>query len=245
MSQEGIIDDKAREIFGKRWKRQMRKFQSLTDDTFKIDLRDTERTLSQGEMAYLYNQFKDPGLHPTFENMLGENYSNIMKDLESKLNPQLKEWADWQVNEYFPSVYNHYNDTYKKIYRTDMPFNEHYAGRIFREGVDSNKPLDLLGEASIYQTSIAPGSTKVRNKDASNDILPMDINRALLSYVQDMEYFAAYAEPMRDINKMFNNKNTSKFITKTYGKNVQELIQDEIQKVSAKGPWTILEEQGL
>ena len=236
MSQEGIIDDKAREIFGKRWKRQMRKFQSITDDTFKIDLRDSERTLSQGEMAYLYNQFKDPALHPTFENMLGENYSNIMKDLESKLNPQLKEWADWQVNEYFPSVYNHYNDTYKKIYRTDMPFNEHYAGRIFREGVDSNKPLDLLGEASIYQTSIAPGSTKVRNKDANNDILPMDINRALLSYVQDMEYFAAYAEPMRDINKMFNNKNTSKFITKTYGKNVQELIQDQIQKVSAKGP---------
>ncbi len=117
-----------------------------------------------------------------------------------------------------------------------MPFNQNYAGRIFREGVDNNKPLDLLGNASIYQTSIAPGSTKVREKDAKNNILPMDINNALLSYVQDMEYFAAYAEPMRDINKMFNNNNTSKFLKKVYGKNIQELIQDQIQKISGKGP---------
>ena len=236
MEQQDIIRNKAEEIFGRRWKKKMRQFQSKTENTFKLDLADDRPSLSQVQMAYLYNQFKDPSLHPTFENMLGENYEEIMKDLESKLDPKLKEWADWMVDEYFPSVYNHYNETYKKIYRTDMPFNQNYAGRIFREGVDNNKPLDLLGNASIYQTSIAPGSTKVREKDAKNNILPMDINNALLSYVQDMEYFAAYAEPMRDINKMFNNNNTSKFLKKVYGKNIQELIQNQIQKISGKGP---------
>jgi hypothetical protein len=242
MEQEAIIDKKAQEIFGKgfkffessKWKKKMRQFQSLTDDVFTLEINNRKKPLSQNEMAYMYNQFKDPSLHPTFESMLGENYEQIMKELESKLDPQLKEWADWMVDEYFPSVYEHYNETYKKIYRTDMPFNENYAGRIFREGLDNNKPLDLLGNDSIYQTSVSPAQVKVRT-DNKNNILPIDINNALLSYVQDMEYFAAYAEPMRDINKMFNNPNTSQFITNTYGKNVQELIQNQIEKISGKG----------
>ena len=242
MEQEAIIEKKAQEIFGKgfkffessKWKRKMRQFQSLTDDVFTLDINNRKKPLSQNEMAYMYNQFKDPSLHPTFESMLGENYEQIMKELESKLDPQLKEWADWMVDEYFPSVYEHYNETYKKIYRTDMPFNENYAGRIFREGLDNNKPLDLLGNDSIYQTSVSPAQIKKRT-DNKNNILPIDINNALLSYVQDMEYFAAYAEPMRDINKMFNNPNTSQFITNTYGKNVQELIQNQIEKISGKG----------
>lgn len=235
MEQEDIIREKAKEIFGSKWKRKMKQFQAKTDNIFYLDLKQDRKPLSQNEMAYMYNQFKDPSLHPTFERMLGENYEQIMKELESKLDPELKQWADWMVDEYFPSVYDHYNETYKKIYRTDMPFNQNYAGRIFREGLDKNKPLDLLGNSPISQTSVAPGSVMVRDEKATSNILPMDINNALLSYVQEMEYFAAYAEPIRDINKMFNNDNTSKFITKVYGKNVQELIEDQIQKISGKG----------
>ena len=235
MEQEDIIKEKAKEIFGRRWKRKMKQFQAKTDNIFYLDLKQDRKPLSQNEMAYMYNQFKDPSLHPTFERMLGENYEQVMKELESNLDPELKQWADWMVDEYFPSVYDHYNETYKKIYRTDMPFNQNYAGRIFREGLDKNKPLDLLGNSPISQTSVAPASTMVRDEKATSNILPMDINNALLSYVQEMEYFAAYAEPIRDINKMFNNDNTSKFITKVYGKNVQKLIKDQIEKISGKG----------
>jgi hypothetical protein len=236
MEQETIIEDKGKEIFGRRWKSKLRSFNeiSLIDPEFVFKLPNRKRALSQNEMAYMYNQFKDPTLHPTFESMLGENYEQIMKELESKLDPKLKQWADWMVDEYFPSVYEHYNETYKKIYRTDMPFNENYAGRIFREGIEENKPLDLLGEGSIYQTSVAPASTKVRVNN-KNHIRPMDINTALTTYVQDMEYFAAYAEPMRDIHKMFSNNNTKDFLENQYGKNINKLIQDQITKISGKG----------
>ena len=236
MEQETIMETKGKEIFGGRWKSKLRNFNqvSLIDPEFVFNLPNRKRSLSQNEMAYMYNQFKDPSLHPTFESMLGENYQEIMKDLESKLDPKLKQWADWMVDEYFPSVYNHYNETYKKIYRTDMPFNQNYAGRIFRDGIEENKPLDLLGEASIYQTSVSPASTQVRVNN-KNHIRPMDINTALTSYVQDMEYFAAYAEPMRDIHKMFSNKNTKDFLENQYGKSINELIQNQITKISGKG----------
>ena len=236
MEQETIIEDKGKEIFGRRWKSKLRNFNeiSLIDPEFVFKLPNRKRSLSQNEMAYMYNQFKDPTLHPTFESMLGENYEQIMKELESKLDPKLKQWADWMVDEYFPSVYEHYNETYKKIYRTDMPFNENYAGRIFREGIEENKPLDLLGEASIYQTSVAPASTKERVNN-KNHIIPMDINTALTTYVQDMEYFAAYAEPMRDIHKMFSNNNTKDFLINQYGEKINIMIQNQITKISGKG----------
>ena len=53
-----------------------------------------------------------------------------------------KSFAQWQVEIYYPSVYNYYNNVYRKIYRTDMPFNKFYAGPLKREGLTQD-PMDF------------------------------------------------------------------------------------------------------
>ena len=121
----------------------------------------------------------------------------------------------------------------KKIYRANMPWNQFYAGRLYRDGVEA-EPLDLLSNASVYNTSVGAASTKTRTKN-SLPIIPMDITDMLASYVNDMEYFAAYAENIRDINKLFTNQYIKSAITDIHGKEIMNMITDSIQKIANRG----------
>ena len=230
---EAMIKTKLQDIYGKRWGKKSRKNRKNIK-TGILDRFGNEIVMSPNEMAYMYNQYKDPANHPSFETTYGKNdYARIMKEMESKLDSKLKEFADWQVNEFFPELYEHYNDVYKKIYRANMPWNQFYAGRIYKEGVDV-EPLDLLSGNGVYNTSVGAASTKARTKN-NKAIIPMDITDALASYVNDMEYFAAYAETIRDINKLFTNEYIKSAITDIHGDSIMSLINESIQKIANKG----------
>ena len=277
---EMAIKSKLQDIYGKSWKKESRKSRVISSTGIYIDSKEVsdakkaykenpnsktkkdlensiianELILSQNQMYYLYNQFKDPANLGSFANKYSlefiekndnakdikaknkinqDNAKRVMEELESKLTPEIKEFADWQVEEFFPELYDVYNNVYKKIYRTNMPWNEHYAGRIYREGVDI-EPLDLLSVTSYGNTSVGSPSTMARKKN-SLKIEAMDGTDALASYLNDMEYFAAYAETIRDIDKLFTNDYISSAITDIHGKKTMSLIKDSIQKIANKG----------
>ena len=244
-----VLTDKFIEIYGKNWKSMVRANKKLSETIESIDM-----IYSQDQLYYFYNQFKDPANHPTFGQMWGSEKINkkdsaeekkrknsiniaeakiVAAEIESKLDPKVKQFADWQVDEYFPSLYEHYNEVYKKIYRTDMPWNEFYAGRIYRK-VDGVVALDLLGGNSINQTSVGGSSTKARI-DNTNAIMEISGTDALMTYLNDMEFFAAYAENIRDINKIFSNPNIKESIEANHGKALYDFIQDKIKQVANQG----------
>ena len=224
-----VIEDKLKEIYGKKWKNSVRDNRSKKFVIESID----ERSYTQDELYYFYNQFKDPANHPAFKEMWGENYKEVAAEIESKLDPKVKQFADWQVDEYFPSLYEYYNEVYKKIYRTDMPWNEFYAGRIYREGPDA-EPLNLIGEGNTNQTSVGGSSTKSRIEN-KNKILPTNGTDALMSYLSDMEFFAAYAENVRDIHKIFTNPIIKDAIVSDYGEGIYKIIKTRIELVASQG----------
>jgi hypothetical protein len=244
------IEEKAKEIYGQNWESEMKKNSKETVEIYKdskrveelkkelentTDLKKRRKIVeeiekltfpafSQNQMYYHYNQYKDPSNHPSYETKW-DNPSDVMKQIEEKLDPKVKEWADWQVNEFFPSVYEQYNEVYRAIYNTNMPWNEFYAGRIFREGTE-DLDVDLTGLSSKkFQNSLTNASTKARVKNKQK-IRDMDGNNALLSYVSDMEYFRSYAENMRDISKIFSQKDglVKKAITATTNKDTYDVL---------------------
>ena len=76
-------------------------------DSFTVkDSEGNDIIMSQNQMAYMYNQYKDPANHPSFEQTYGEDYVRVMKDITNNLDPKVKEFADWQVNEFFRSFMN-------------------------------------------------------------------------------------------------------------------------------------------
>jgi uncharacterized short protein YbdD (DUF466 family) len=158
----------------------------------------------------------------------------ITQKLEKEY-PELKEFADWQVNDLFPTLYNHYNEVYKKIYRTDMPWNQNYAGRIATEG-DTYEGIDLLGNRGIDMGIDADGKSTHMRTQNSNPIKELDGTDALFSYLSDMEYFAAYAENINFINKLLiTNKDISKAIETLHGKDLNEVIKSAIESVANRG----------
>jgi len=264
---DGMVRNTLEEYYGKQWPKVFKEFEQ-TDNEFYYDaaaVKEAEAAynnnknditkrnlqevidanvfeLSQHQMAYLVNQYKDPANLATFKKMFGADYDSTMKDMEGKLDERVKKFSEWQVKEYYPSMYSYYNDVYKKIYRTDMPFNRYYAGPIAREGVEL-EPMDLLGNKESFNTSVGSNFTKLRVRN-TNPIVPRSIVNNMINYANDMEYFAAYAETIRDVDKIFSNNYIRNAITDIHGKSFYRLVDNMIKKLATKGINKATMEQG-
>ena len=225
------LGNKLEEIFGKKYAKVLKPFSKETE-VLNID-EDTEIPISQNKMMYLYNQYKDEANHPGFESAYGSNYADVMKQIEEKLDPRLKAFADYQVEVLFPRLYNDYNSVYRKIYKTNLPWNKKYAGRLYRDG-DALENLDLMAKPEVYKASIAGASTKsrVKNKRPIQAVDGMDM---LVSYLNDMEFFRAYSENLRDINNLVGNSDIKLAIEATSGPDVYSLLQQKLQTIANRG----------
>ena len=65
--------------------------------------------------------------------------------------------------------------------------------------------------------------------------MPTDAVDAVLNYTRDMEYFAAYAVPIRNIHKIFNDSAVIDTINEQFGSDINTYINDAITKLANKG----------
>lgn len=240
------IVNKLQEVFGKGFENILRTLNRKIDTGVTVEVlnpltgevEQQPLLMSHSEISYWYNQFKDPSTHHLFKNTLGENYEQKMEALTKLLDSRLKKFADWQVEEFFPSVYNRYNEAYKSIYKTDMPWNETYAGRLYIENKDINDinlGVDTDGTYNnSFQESITASSTIGRtNSKGKIDIFN---NLDMLSnYLRDMNYFAAMGPVVNDLNVLFNDPSVRNAIINTSGKAVYDEIKERIRLLATRG----------
>jgi len=221
---EKKLKENAERIFGKNYRKIMDNNSKKTIDIILTNTNPAkELKFSQNEIYYYYNLYKDPANHPSFKTMFGDNYADIMDQLISELTPEVKAWADWQVDEFYPSMYPIYNEVYKAIYRTDMPWNAHYAGRIFRDGDVDFSTINFLHDAKGFKTMTGGQSTKVRIKTTSS-IRQMDGDYVLRSYLKDMNFFAAFGETFRDLYKVLNSPLIQKAMDVRVGNDIRKYL---------------------
>ena len=237
MMAEATIKNKLVELYGKRWVNESRKNRNTINTGIYINeaakKKDMPIMLSQNKMAYYYNQYKDPANRASFANTFGPEYERIMEEMTNKLDPKVKQLADWQVDEFYPSLYKYYNDAYKKIYNADMPWNQFYAGILYRKG-ETIQPLDLLSDKTIYNTAVGANSTKSRVQN-NNKIEGMDMVDVMATYINQMEYFAAYSQPIREMNTFFKNKYIRNAIETIHNKQTMKFIDAMIEKIANRG----------
>ena len=225
MEMEALVSSKMEEVFGKDLDRIVSVDNRKYIDTG-VEVDGESIIASQNEIYYWYNQAKDPANHPAFEKMWGKDWESKMNQLEELMTPEVKEWADWQVNEFFPKMYERYNQVYKRVYRTNLPWNKNYAGKIYREL--GNKEIELDNLQNGYRAALSNGSTKIRVKN-NNEISQMDGNYAMGAYIEEMERFRAYQESVRDISKLFADKKIRTVIEEQYGKGFLKLFDDMLK----------------
>ena len=229
-----IINEKVEEVYGRKWREKSQKDSIPASTGIVMSSGVKIEDLSQNQMAYLVNQYKDPSNQASYEKKYGKDYQRIMKEMEALLNDEVKELMRWQVEEFFPSLYDGYNEVYKKVYRTSMPWNEHYAGRIYREGVEDDSVDVLSNGKGSYKGFASPASTKSRIKN-DKPIKSMDQMAAMMTYVNDMNYFAAYSENLNDVANIFGNQNIIDAIVNNYGKGPMKSIDTMIETLSKRG----------
>jgi hypothetical protein len=228
MEMKAVTEQKAREIFGKKWKRVVEVENRIPIDTG-IEIEGRKLIFSQNQMYYLYNMAKDPANHPAFENMWGKDWMSKMEQIEELMTPEVKEWADWQVNEFYPKMYERYNPVYRRIYRTNLGWNKFYAGRIYRKGANIDDTIDLLEQKMGPSMSVAGSSTKHRVKN-NLPIEAVDGNLAMGRYIEEMEKFRAYQETVRDISKLFGNEDIKNAIKEKYGDGFYNLFNTMLER---------------
>ena len=101
-------------------------------------------SITKDMAMYIYNLQKDPSLEATLDEM-NKTDSKILIDEANKImseNPELKEYADWVHNDFYPNYYSRINEEYRKHYDYDLPFNENYSP-IRRQDV-AEEDIDML-----------------------------------------------------------------------------------------------------
>ena len=250
-------------IFGEKWKKSARKNQQT--QKLNIKIRDTKQgplyleDLSQNQLATWYNAYKNPDNIQSFTTyeMWGVekinpsdtadekkrkqainslNAKRVMQEIESKLDPKVKQIADYLVDVLYPELYNHYNEAYRKTYRTDMPYNQYYAGTISREGVEESEldVLSALGQSSMYKQSVRATGNMSR-VGSQKPIIAIDMMNVLNTYVNQMEYFSAYQGVVKDMGRFFQNKYTKSAIIDIHGSDIYNLVRSIIEKIAARG----------
>ena len=258
------IRGKLQEIFGKKWSKALaagapQSFtgvyidkQAVADAKAEYDKNPTKENkekyeaieavnnikLSPNEIAYLNMQHKDPALLPSFENPANKNFGpdheRIMNELVATIDKGHVEFGEWMVNEFLPSKYEFYNDSYEQVYRTNLPWNQYYATRIYRVGGGEPKTLNLLGQDAVENKVVGAASSKVRRQNIK-PIEAQDMYNNLMTYLEEMNWMASHAPTLRDMDKIFSNPAIKDAISNLGGTNLNDLIKVQLERIAAQG----------
>tara|TARA_R110000787_G_scaffold86937_15_gene185226 strand:+ start:21 stop:1799 length:1779 start_codon:yes stop_codon:yes gene_type:complete len=165
--------------------------------------------------------------------MYGDEYQRVMKEMNEQLDDRIRAFGEWQVNEFYPIMHQRFNETYKRVYYTDMPFNKYYAGPIRRDGVNAEE-FDILKGSSKYNATVGSNYTKIR-MNSDDRIENSTLLDAMMQYTEDMEYFDAYAENIQTISRLFTNKDAKIIIESIHGEKFYKLIDNMINKIATAG----------
>ena len=218
------IENKTSEIFGTAKGRKMQnESKNRTSEIHNIkykDLMGTERELpiTMNQAVKVYMELQDPSLEKSNEAggyMRDGELTDLGKGVMDLLTLEAKAWGDWQLNEFYPKIYDFLNPAYRQFYGRDMPFNATYSP-IFVEGVE-NKSIsndDLLARQS-FTAGVKNGSLLARTKHAK-PLRLMDADQVLMSYVHNMTYWKNYTEPVQLLSAFTHDPNIRQAIKQNF-----------------------------
>jgi hypothetical protein len=235
--------DAKKKIFGKDYKKKIKnniKYKKIKDNNGK-DIKDSEGndiTMSNNEAMYIYNLTKDPTLESTLDKQQESNPDDkIVIDAALRVmdsNPELKEYADWVHDVYYPEYYARVNKEYRKQYDYNLPFNPNYSP-IYRDGFKQEMNVDNLS-ASNNIASTLNGSLKERVSNTKPvKLLNNDIDMTMYRYANQMEQFISTTDVVKNLNAVFSNPKIKQAISQQKGDYMNNFIKKFIEDFARGG----------
>ena len=199
------LSDKLTKIYGKKKKKALRDNQRPKKLGTFTDRKGNEVKLflSQNQAYPLYQYMQDPSNMATFEAMGFTD--EMLQAVEDFLTPEVKEWADWQMSEFFPKYYDQINAVYKDMNDIDLPKQKIYVP-IIRNLEGFNEKEVGVDEITFGNPQSTYKSLKQRQSSKAPFDMTKDGNEKLMEYVEGMNRYIAFAKPVKRLNVVFKNK---------------------------------------
>ena len=189
---------------------------------------------SQNELAQYWMWWQDETLRPTFDRM-GWTQDTI-DQLEKVLDPKVKQFAEYLLNEFYPNYYNSVNKVYRDVFHVNMPFNPKYS-HVYREAFGTDPKLIKEGETLESRTGFASNTSShlIARVKSKKTLQPTDMLSNVYNHINQMEHFKSHAKPVRNIRATFNNSEVAKAIELEQGKEFVIQLNKMIDRIARGG----------
>ena len=202
----------------------------------RMNLLQTKRKgkFSQNELAQYWMWWQDETLRPTFDRM-GWTQDTI-DQLEKVLDPKVKQFAEYLLNEFYPNYYNSVNKVYRDVFHVNMPFNPKYS-HVSRETFGTDPKLIKEGETLESRTGFASNTSShlIARVKSKKTLQPTDMLSNVYNHINQMEHFKSHAKPVRNIRATFNNSEVAKAIELEQGKEFVIQLNKMIDRIARGG----------
>ncbi len=225
-----------------------RKLGSLLNNNSKIVKKtgvfigDTEIPMSKNQAYKRWMEMQDPTLDETNEQ---EGFTKkIMGQLETFMGQETLAWAEYQLNELYPAIYEKVNTVFKKLNGIDLPFNPFYSP-IFREvsGDLSNIDDPLLRDTNINSTVM---NSHFKSRTRSKKALKFRDGDAILQqYITQMSHYIAWGEPIHEMRQVLQSADVGRALQQYHSPRLKTEIDKHIDSLARGGMDKTLVHAGL
>jgi len=214
-----MLDKKATELFGKKRKvvdsvRKRTFIEVMNNEsqtnikfTIKEGENDKQVNYTAGQLMYLYQVNKMVDGREKLEAMgwTEENVAAATKALK-EANENFIALADYIQQEFLPTLRKEYEKTFERMFGTAMPYIENYVPlQISDVAIDEVVDLNDKNGGALPSTVTKNLISRVRNTKPIA-LESVDMLELILSHVNTMEHWNAFAEVTRDLNTLLSDR---------------------------------------
>jgi hypothetical protein len=239
-----MMKNKLEEIYGLKGGKLRRKLNENIEKTVTITHHDkispegikgdiVESTLTYNQAYKKWMELKDPTLHKTFVKM-GYDVNKVINQIEQQLPKEVLAWAEWQLYEFYPMYYQRVNETFRRRFFVNLPFNPMYSPIKRLIGAQSDTADPTLDKKKTPFGSVQNGSMKSR-VGSQEELDWVDGDRVLLSHIAEMEHFIAYTDVLRELRSVFMSRDISRSIQQFHGKPISRVLNKFMDDIARGG----------
>ena len=239
-----MMKNKLEEIYGLKGGKLRRKLNENIEKTVTITHHDqislegikgdiVESTLTYNQAYKKWMELKDPTLHKTFVKM-GYDVNKVINQIEQQLPKEVLAWAEWQLYEFYPMYYQRVNETFRRRFFVNLPFNPMYSPIKRSIGAKSDTADPTLDKKKTPFGSVQNGSMKSR-VGSQEELIWVDGDTVLLSHISEMEHFIAYTDVLRELRSVFMSRDISRSIQQFHGKPISRVLNKFMDDIARGG----------
>lgn len=227
------ITAKAQEIYGVKGRKLAGKLNDnivVKPDT-RVFVNDVEKPLSQNEAYKIWQWIVSPSLT---ESMASHGWDDVAREqLESYMTPEVRAWAEWQVDEFYPKLREErYNPTYRDRFYIDMA-NIHRYSPMVRDVSSVTEDDMLLADKPSFASEI-PGAVKSRTANRHPPKI-IDGDSVLMNHITQMEHFKAWTKPIQEIRSVLTSDSVLAGVEAFHGKEAKKVLMKFVNDFARGG----------